>query len=364
MLYAFIGVVILALLILLSYTYFLICRIAKQFLKKKVSLISLILALLVFLPLFINPTSIWLIFIYHLLFAALVIDTIYFIFKKKINFSKVIKYKNFLILPLVFAIVMTSYASYNAGNVVRKEYTVATAKDIRAEGYKIALISDVHFGNVLTIEEVQEIANKISNEENLDALILAGDIVDERTNVEDYDKLFVTLGSIKTKLGTYYVHGNHDENRYSTPTDSRETKLMNAITNAEIKFLNEESTQLAEDLTLTGRIDYSYNRTGVRKTSAELIADLNKEQFLIVADHQPYVYAENKNAGYDLQVSGHTHAGQIWPFGVITRNIDFDYGQLIEQNFNLIVSSGFGVWGYPARTEEHSEYVIINIAKK
>ncbi|MBF0713301.1 metallophosphoesterase [Gemella sp. GH3] len=272
-------------------------------------------------------------------------------------------YKIIIIIPFIISILVTSYGYINAHNIVKKEYTITSTKIKNDKGYKIGLISDVHFGNTFSIQDLEKYRNQL-NDENLDFLVLAGDIIDEFTKVEDYEKVFNMLGSINTKNGVYYIHGNHDESRYTNPKDNRKEKLLNAIKNVNITFLNEESINVTDDIIITGRIDYSYRNLGVRYSSNDLIKNLDKEKYLIVADHQPSIYQENKNAGYDLQLSGHTHAGQIWPFGYVTRAISFDYGYLKEDNFNLIVSSGFGVWGYPIRTEEKSEYVIINIEKE
>ena len=81
-------------------------------------------------------------------------------------------------------------------------------------------------------------------------------------------------------------------------------------------------------------------------------------------DHQPSDYENVKNAGCDLIISGHTHAGQIWPAGLFATLFHFDelnYGEIQQGNFHAVVTSGIAGWGYPIRTEKHSEYVVLNI---
>jgi uncharacterized protein len=79
-------------------------------------------------------------------------------------------------------------------------------------------------------------------------------------------------------------------------------------------------------------------------------------------DHQPIDLEEEQNAGVDLQLSGHTHKGQFFPFNLITHKIfKIDYGYLKTGNFQLIVSSGAGTWGPPIRIGSSSEVVDIMV---
>lgn len=364
--YTFITILIIILILLFLYTNYLVKRLLKLFLTNKTLYISLslITTILILIPILFRINFIILIILIYVMISTFIIDIIYFMSTKflKLKINNYIKIlKNSLIIQIIFSLSFSYYGYYNAKNIIKTEYDITSNKI--SEEYKIGFISDVHFGNTLTIKELEEYSNKLNNE-NFDIVILGGDIVDESTIVEDYESIFKILGNIKNKYGIYYIYGNHDENKYITTTDDRNTKLINFIEKANIKILNEESTLINNDIILTGRIDYSYNNEGVRKNAYDIIKSIDKNKYLIVADHQPYYYQENKNAGFDLQISGHTHAGQIWPFGLVTSSLGFDYGILNEEDFKLIVSSGFGVWGMPIRTEEKSEYVVINIRNK
>lgn len=360
MIYIFYITLAIILLIFFMYTYFIFKRIVTNFYpNQNIKLIASSITILFFIPIIINRLSNWLIFMFYFLFISLLIDIIIFTLTK-VKRKKFEYYNVVFMIPIILSAILTIYGIYNANNVIKTEYTIKTNKNLNGNTYKLALISDVHYGSTIDVNKLKEYIDEISRE-NPDFVILAGDIVDENTPVEKYAEVFNELGKIKNKYGIYYIHGNHDESRYRNPTDNRTEKLMKAIDESNIQFLNETSSIINNDIILTGRIDYSYRNSGIRKNSLNLASELDKEKYLIVADHQPYVYTENKNAGYDLQVSGHTHAGQVWPFGIVTSNIGFDYGKLTEDNFNLIVSSGFGVWGISSRTEEHSEYVIVNI---
>lgn len=327
----------------------------------KLRLVSMLLAAIPLIMVFSRKFSSFLVFVFYIIIFSILIDVINIYFKKFNNETWKILHK-FLIIPSIISIIFTSYGYLNAHNIQKTSYSITSNKSIK-HNYKIALISDLHFGTNLDTKKLKKQVNEVSAN-NPDLVILAGDIVDEQTPLESYDEVFEILSTIKSTYGVYYILGNHDENRYINSEGDRNIKLHTAIKNSNITVLNDTSKQINNDIYLSGRIDYSYESEGKRKPASDLIEELDKHKFLLVADHQPSQYKENKEAGFDLQVSGHTHAGQIWPFGIVTSSIGFDYGLLTEDNFNLIVSSGMGLWGIPVRTEENSEYVIIEIKNK
>lgn len=326
----------------------------------KLRFISFIIAIIPVVMVISRSFSSILVFLLYIVLFSIVFDILNLYLKKYNNLFWKNSHK-FLVFPIITSMLFTSYGYYNAHNIQKTTYDIVTNKELK-QNYKIVLISDLHFGNNFDLNKLKEQVNVISNE-NPDIVVLAGDIIDEQTPVDSYYEVFNILSNIKTQYGIYYVLGNHDESKYITPKDNRNEYLNNAILKANIKILNDLSQTINDDFIVSGRIDYSYEQSGKRISSKELIKNLDKNKFLLIADHQPNQYIENKNAGFDLQLSGHTHAGQIWPFGIITSSIGFDYGLLQEDNFNLVVSSGMGLWGVPIRTEEKSEYVIINIKK-
>ena len=102
----------------------------------------------------------------------------------------------------------------------------------------------------------------------------------------------------------------------------------------------------------------------MRIGAGALLEGESGEGFHILADHQPNSLKDNALAGYDLMLSGHTHAGQIWPVGLLTELFGRDtrnYGYERIGGMDLIVSSGIAGWGYPFRTGKHCEYVIVRI---
>lgn len=267
------------------------------------------------------------------------------------------------LLPVLGTALVLGYGYWNIHQVVRTDYHVVTDKNIRAGGYKIALVSDLHAGTVMDGGDLAGYAREIEAAKP-DLVVLCGDLVDERTTKEQMEETMAVLGTIQCPLGIYFVHGNHDKASYTqTPNFSLE-ELENAIDGSGICILTDRLEEVTEDLTLIGRDDRSTPKGGKRKELEELLEGADGSDFLLLLDHQPCELAEADRQGYDLMLSGHTHAGQIWPTGLISQAagiVEMNYGQRKMDHLQVIVSSGIGGWGYPIRTSRHCEYVIISV---
>ncbi len=269
-------------------------------------------------------------------------------------------------LPIAITIAMLIFAYWNMHNVVQKEYTVQTEKQIRAEGYQIVFISDLHSGLSLTPEDLQKYAKEIAALQP-DMVLLGGDIVDEGTTLEAMQLTFQILGDIPSEFGTFYVYGNHDRSNHWGECDYTTQQLDQAMAEAEVHVLSDEMTRLTDDLVMVGREDASFGGGRDRAQSAKLLEAIDQDDFILMLDHQPLDLAINKDLGVDLQLSGHTHAGQIWPIGQISEAFEINemtYGHNQMEDFQIIVSSGMAGWGYPFRTSGHSEYLVIDIQGK
>lgn len=311
----------------------------------------------------------WFFVLLHLAAFLLIIDLIMWIGKKVRKDDDMPKAVSFLYRTGIVAIALTvatlTYGYFNIFNVISTNYTVTTEKNIRSEGYKLALISDLHYGITLNKEQLEIVVERI-NKENPDIVILDGDLVDESTTLPQMKEAFKTLSGIHNKYGIYYVYGNHDKNNYTLKPYYTPKALAEEITKDGITILEDNVEKINNDLVLVGRADRG-DGNFIRKNITALTKGLDKNKQWIVLDHQPCEYSEVKKAGGDIILSGHTHAGQILPIGLISPMLhmnDLNYGYVKEGNLNEIVTSGIAGWGYPIRTEKHSEYVIINIKNK
>lgn len=266
--------------------------------------------------------------------------------------------RNFMLIPLLCTVVVFTYGIINVGNIVRTEYNVSTGKSIRAEGYKIALLSDVHYGKLNNKNNLEKLAESLSTQE-LDMVVICGDIVDEDTTKGQMQEIFSILGTIKSSYGSYFVFGNHDIQPYNKEPIFTETELISVIEQNGITVLNDTAVNIGDDVLLVGRRD----RNDERKSVEELLIDADSSKYIIVADHEPYDFKVKSDAGVDLQLSGHTHGGQLFPVGTFMNlfNIgDMVYGK--KQVGNMIAITTSGITGsHPLRTQGKSEYVVINI---
>lgn len=267
------------------------------------------------------------------------------------------------IVPVGLTVAFMIYGYMNMMNVVETSYTVDVKKDIRAEGYRIGMVADVHFGISLDGEELQKVCDEISSK-NVDIMVLCGDIVDEGTSYEQMKQVFKILGSIKSNFGIYYVYGNHDKQSYKGNRAYTEEQLNEAITSNGITILSDKTIILNDEVTVVGRKDASITGESNRVSMETLLEGTDKENLILAFDHQPKNYDENAKAGTDILLSGHTHAGQIWPGNFLFEILEFDdavYGVTQIGDFRGIITSGVAGWGFPVKTSSPAEYVIVDV---
>lgn len=256
-------------------------------------------------------------------------------------------------IPLCITALFAGWGFYNMSHPVQTNFTVQTTKPIQAEGIRIALITDVHYD---TIQNPIHLQNAIAdiNAQHPDFIVLGGDIVEEGTSRERMQEVFQVLGQLEAPI--YYIYGNHDQQNYSSSPAYTHQELDEAIQAANITILADEVAEIGADVLLYGRIDSSMPG---RSPLPDLI---DRNRLVVIADHQPNRWKESASAGGDLQLSGHTHAGQIWPIGQFLELAGgLSCGQYNRDGITAIVSSGFAGWGFTMRTSARCEYAIVDV---
>ncbi len=350
------------------YIYVLLRRAASFFLPKisktKREMIVLLLAAVILIP-SMPIFSLSLLFLLHVVVLASVCEILYG--AARIVSSQTAQkirplYRSGLV-PLLGALLFFAYGFWNMHTVTARTEVIHGGAAIPPAGYTVVFLSDLHFENSMTPADLSAYAEEIAAAKP-DAVILGGDIVDERTSKEGMHAAFSVLGNIPTTYGVYYIYGNHDRALYTSEPAFSEDELADTIRAAGIHILRDESAILTPTLTLTGREDRSRERqTGTPRLSHKMLAEnLPQGAYHILADHQPREWQEASDAGFSLLLSGHTHRGQIWPVGLAIEALDKDtfvYGHKKEGNLDFLVSSGIAGWGYPIRTEGNCEYMIV-----
>lgn len=221
------------------------------------------------------------------------------------------------------------------------------------ENLNIVLISDVHLGKNLGEEFLKALIEKI-NALNADMVIIAGDLIDTDINKIYYLEL---LQNFKSKYGTFYVHGNHEYYNGMEEISAKLKKLQN------FKILEDEGVEF-DNFTLSGTLDLSAERLGYKASDINKVKQhINNEKFNILITHQPKYVKTYDVTGFDLILSGHTHAGQIFPFSLLVfLEQGFVYGLYeLGKNALLYVSSGAGFWGPAVRFLAPSEIAFLKL---
>ncbi len=259
----------------------------------------------------------------------------------------------------VVATTVLVYAHANAISVIETSYNVYTNK--LDKEYKVLYISDIHYGHVQPKNVLKDNLNKLKAV-NADIVIIGGDVAMEGVTKEDMEDAFKMLGSIPSKYGTYFVYGNHDIPKQGLDFHYTKEELDSAIQDNGIKILCEDSCIVDNKVLLIGR-DTTDDCTMHKSTVTTLVDQKDiDEHYTICLNHVPVDMHYNSLFGVDLQLSGHTHGGQVFPINLeAARRGYVVYGEQDFGKMKLFVSSGMGVDKVPFRTQHHCEYVVINI---
>lgn len=243
---------------------------------------------------------------------------------------------------LIFIVILIIYGIINA-QIIRTTNVDIPVSNLEKE-LKIVQLSDIHVGAVHKKDFLQKIVDK-TNSQNPDVVVITGDLFDGSDGIPKDE--IEPLSKLKSK--TFFVTGNHEN--YLGKTES-----IDAVKNQNITVL-EDQVKLFKGIQLVG-ISYSLNE--VDKSNDKLKnLNLSKNKPVIVLYHQPIL-----QTGADLQLSGHTHNGQLIPFKAFVR-IMFKYisGLHNINDSKLYISQGLGTWGPPMRIFTKSEIVVINLKK-
>lgn len=261
-----------------------------------------------------------------------------------------------ILISLVF-IFITIIGSYNAKNSYVKSINIKINKEVLTEPLNIVMVSDLHLGNIIRNERLKTMVEEI-NSLNPDIVIIAGDIIDSDINPFLNHNMANEFSNLKSKYGVFATLGNHDIITKS------ENELVKLLKENSIIVLRDEATLVNNSFYIIGRDDITVSKsTNKSRASLEdLTKDLDKSKPLIVVDHNPKYLNESLDANIDLQLSGHTHKGQIAPGNIVTNKLfEIHYGHIKKDNLNVVVSSGYGTWGPPVRLGSKSEIVQINL---
>jgi uncharacterized protein len=270
-----------------------------------------------------------------------------FLIAKRITIAAV-----FLISSLIIA---AGYINTRIINITSVELSVPKRAS-NLDRLRIAVASDIHLSTINDKKLLADIVSKI-NELDPDIVLLPGDIVDDHSEYLIRKGIGEGFRDLRPRFGTFASMGNHEFINGAAGS-------ADFITSQGIRLLRDEYHLLDGNFYIVGREDSSKSSFTKerRKTLKEILQGLNPEYPVILMDHTPWRLEEAAYNQVDLQVSGHTHHGQLFPLNYITSIIyEVSRGYKKKQNTHFFVSSGAGTWGPPVRTGSTTEIVLIDV---
>lgn len=303
--------------------------------------------------------SFWLAAMLYFFMLVLVIDLVrlsdYLIgFLPQAVYSQNFK-TGFLITSIAVVTLLIGVGHINAIRPNIKRLTIHLDKGANGlKELKIALATDIHMGTVIGPRRMNILVRKME-ELKPDLILFAGDVVDEDLEPVIRHNLGEVLTRLKAPLGVYAITGNHE---YIGGV----SKAVAYLEAHNIIFLRDTTVKIADAFYIAGREDRSKNSSGRRKTIPEILEGTDPSLPVIMMDHQPFELEKVEAAGVDVQFSGHTHHGQLWPLNYITNAMfEVSMGYLKKGNSHFYVSNGFGSWGPPVRIGNRPEIVEVTI---
>ena len=217
-------------------------------------------------------------------------------------------------------------------------------------------ISDVHVSPVLPASRLARIVDRV-NALAPDIVFITGDLASDDTPARELVRMSEFLTRLNPPLGVFACTGNHE---YYGGLE----KTCAAIRAGGVRILQDEAVLVADSFYVAGRKDpTSVPRGGARAPLSEILKGLDRSRPVILLDHQPVHLEEAAAAGIDLQLSGHTHNGQVFPINLINKGIyELNWGLLKKGPTWIYVTSGAGTWGPPVRLGSTSEIVLFEIS--
>lgn len=219
---------------------------------------------------------------------------------------------------------------------------------------RVVGLSDLHLGYSIGNKELLQWVKQV-NGLNPDMIVIAGDILDISVNPVRRESMQQALKQLNAPLGVYASLGNHE---YLAGVE----QAKEFFHEADIHLLQDTNVQIDSLLYVVGRDD----KTNIhRQTLAHVLHEVDKTKPIILLDHQPDALNEAVEQGVDLQLSGHTHEGQVWPISLLTHLLfENAHGLLKKGDTYVYTSSGIGIWGGKFRIGTQSEIVIFDLVGK
>ena len=248
-------------------------------------------------------------------------------------------------------VLVLGYGIWNHHHLRVSEYSIEVARrSSPAAGVRIVFASDFHLGAMTEAHFLDKFVAKV-NALDPDIILIGGDVMEGHRG-DDPEKFIARFRELRSKYGVYAVPGNHE--RYGGGRSD-------FFEPAGIRLLRDEVVTVGGAFHLAGRnVD---GRSRRRKSLADILRPAAGDLPIILLDHIPDRLDDAARAGVDMQLSGHTHNGQLFPMNLIAGRVyELSWGHLVKNRTHYFVTSGVQLWGPPVRTAGVSEIMLIDVA--
>ncbi|MBK8882796.1 MAG: metallophosphoesterase [Bacteroidales bacterium] len=262
-----------------------------------------------------------------------------------------------LIVTLAASALLITGGFINAVIPVVTRYDITINKSAgEVKELRIAAVSDIHLGSIIRKRSLKKLSG-IIRDLHPDLVLLLGDIIDGEIGPVLRGDLLQYFTYPRGNDSLFAITGNHE-------FIGGGKRTIPYIESKGIRVLKDEVVTLKGGIQLIGRIDRdSFRFYGKERMPLDsLMKNVDTTKPVILLDHQPFHLNESAEKGVDLELSGHTHNGQMWPLNYVTGKIyELSYGYLKKGNSHFIVSSGYGLWGPRVRSGSRSEVMLITV---
>lgn len=286
----------------------------------------------------------WMVFTLYMTLALLIFDLLQ-LFRLRCPHSFLLS------LLLTLSLLGYGYYHYTHPTIKTIDWAIHKPAGTGGQSLKIVAVSDLHLGYATNKKKLAGYVELI-NAQKPDLVLIGGDLIDNSVIPLIQEHMEEELAHIQAPLGIYMVPGNHE---YISGIE----ESIRFIHRTPIRLLRDSVVVLPNRIQLVGRDD-RHNKD--RKDVERLTSSLDKSLPILLIDHQPYELEKAAATGADIQFSGHTHQGQVWPMSWLFNFVfELNYGEKVIGNTLIYVTSGLSLWGPPFRIGTDSELVVFNL---
>jgi len=252
---------------------------------------------------------------------------------------------------IILSILIVVAGAINLNTIRVTKYRIEVPRrQAKVDHLRIAFVADFHIQQNTRLGFVEQFVKKV-NALQPDLMLYGGDIVEGDRENETTEIIESAIRDIHTKYGSFGVLGNHEF--YGGQQKGR------FFRKAGITLLCDTIVTIDNSFYLAGRYDQHFRQ---RKTISEIMGSASSDLPMILMDHRPTELQEASRTAIDVQFSGHTHDGQMFPINLITNSVyELSWGYKKIRNTHFFVTSGLRLWGPPVKTAGKSEIMLVDI---